>query len=321
MRYITIKNTSLNASNIALGTDTFGSLTDKNTSFELLDFYYNYGGNLIDTAECYANWLENGVHASETLIGNWLYERNLRNKILISTKGGHYQYGQPHRLTKNDIETDLNGSLKRLKTDYIDIYWLHRDATDAPAGEIMEILSETVKSGKVRYIGLSNWSNKRFSEALQYTEKHSLPQPVASQIQYSAAYPNPEKNEPDLILMNNEEYSFFKSSSMTVFAYASQAKGFFSKFLHGGIEALSKKAYSRYYNAETLKRFENLKALYPQKNCSINSLALAALINRNDFDTIPIIGCKSVDQLKDSLSASDIILTKSETDFIFNRKD
>lgn len=321
MRCIKLKNTALNASNISLGTDSLGSLVSKQLSYELLDFYYVAGGNLIDTAECYANWLENGTHASETLIGDWLHERKLRNKILISTKGGFYQYGQPHRLTKNDIENDLNGSLKRLKTDYIDIYWLHRDAVNAPVGEIMDILSEAVKSGKVRYVGLSNWSHKRVSEAVQYTEEHKLPQPIASQIQYSAAYPNPKKNEPDLVLMNNEEYNFFKAGSMTVFAYAAQAKGFFSKFLHGGVEALSKKAYDRYYNTETIKRFENLKALYSEKNCSINSLSLAALINNSDFDTIPIVGCKSIEQLKDSLSASDIILTKSEIDFIFNRKD
>lgn len=321
MKKINIKNTDLTVGNIAMGTDSIGSVIERKLSFELLDRYSYLGGNLIDTAECYAHWAEGGTHASETLIGEWMYDRGLRSKTVISTKGGFYLYGQAHRLTKADIEKDLDGSLKRLHTDYIDIYWLHRDAFEVSVGEVMEILADTVKSGKVRYIGVSNWTNKRLDEANRFAKEHNLPELIASQIQYSVAYPNVEKNEPDLVIMNDDEYNYFKNSSLTVFAFASQAKGFFPKFLKGGKEALSKKAFDRYYNSETVSRFENLKKIAEEKNCSINSIAVSALINNYDFDTVPIIGCKNINQLNDSLSASDIILSKEEVDFIFNRKD
>ena len=321
MKKINLKNTNLTVSNIAMGTDSIGSLIDRKLSFELLDRYSDFGGNLIDTAECYAHWADGGTHASEILIGEWMYDRGLRSKTVISTKGGFYLYGKPHRLTRADIEEDLDGSLRRLKTDYIDIYWLHRDALGVCVGEVMEILADAVKSGKVRYIGVSNWSNVRLHEANMYAKAHDLPELIASQIQYSAAYPNIYKNEPDLVIMNDDEYNYFKNSTLTVFAFASQAKGFFAKFLKGGKEALSKKAFDRYYNAETLSRFENLKKIADEKNCSINSIAVAALTNNYDFDTIPIIGCKNINQLDDSLSASDIILSEEEVNFIFNRKD
>lgn len=316
-----IKNTKLNAHPVAMGTDSLGSLIDKKLSFELLDRYKSVGGNLIDTAECYAQWVENGAHASENLIGEWLMARKNRSEIVLSTKGGHYSYGTPHRLNREDIEKDLDGSLMRLKTDYIDIYWLHRDASCVPVGGLMEILSDAVKSGKVRYIGVSNWSHSRLHEANLYAREHGLPELIASQIQYSAAQPNYEKNEPDLIIMNDEEYEYFKSSKLTVFAFAAQAKGFFAKFLSGGKEALSKKAFERYYNLETISRFERLKKLSEDKGCSINSIALSAIMNNYDFDTIPIIGCKNIKQLDDSLSAVNIKLSKEEIDFIFDRKD
>jgi aryl-alcohol dehydrogenase-like predicted oxidoreductase len=86
----------------------------------------------------YAEWIPDGKHASENTIGEWLKSRNNRKDIIISTKGGYYKVGTPHRLTESDIFSDLEGSLKRLKTDYTDIYWLHRDAPEVEAihGEV-----------------------------------------------------------------------------------------------------------------------------------------------------------------------------------------
>lgn len=314
-----LKNTDLKISNVIMGTDSIGSLIDDKTSAELLDLYCDMGGNVLDTAECYAFWAENGVHASEKFIGRWMSERKNRGKIVISTKGGHYLLGQPHRLSEKDIFCDLDGSLERLKTDYIDIYWLHRDAESLPVEGIMDTLEKAVKAGKVRYIGVSNWTYKRIDEANRYAEKMGYSKLIASQIQYSPAKPNVDQNEPDLVLMNDEEYEYFKNHDMSVFAFAAQAKGFFSKYNIGGEAALSPKAYSRYLNEETLKRYENIKKISKERNCTIGNIVIAAMVSNRDFDTFPIVGCKTVEQLKDSMGGSEIQLSEKEMDFIFNR--
>lgn len=316
MRNIKLKHTDLSVSNIAFGTDSIGSLIDKKLSFSMLDLYFNEGGNLIDTAEGYADWLPDGKHASEKTIGEWLSARKNRSDIVISTKGGMYRAGEKHRLTEKNIFSDLEGSLKRLNTDYIDIYWLHRDAKEVLVSEVMDILAKAVRQGKVRYIGVSNWTNSRLDEANKYAEENNLPKLFGSQIQYSPAVPNVEKNEPDLVLMNDREYDYFKNHDLTVFAFASQAKGFFSKFEKGGKEALSPKAYTRYFNDETIKRFERLKRIKEKLGCTMGNIVIATICNNYDFTAIPIIGCKNEEQLKDSLKGGDISLTREELDFI-----
>jgi len=314
-----LKNTDLEISKVIMGTDSIGSLIDDKTSEELLDLYCDLGGNVLDTAECYAFWAENGVHASEKFIGKWMSQRKNRNKIVISTKGGHYLYRQPHRLSEKDIFCDLEGSLERLKTDYIDIYWLHRDAESLPVEGIMDILAKAVKQGKVRYIGVSNWTHKRIDEANSYARKMGYPELIASQIQYSPALPNVDKNEPDLVLMNDSEYEYFKNHDMSVFAFAAQAKGFFSKYDKGGEAALSPKAYARYFNEETLKRYERMKKISGDRNCSIGNIVIAVMVSNRDFVTFPIIGCKTPAQLKDSMGGGEIVLSKEETDYIFDK--
>ncbi|MBQ4109592.1 MAG: aldo/keto reductase [Clostridia bacterium] len=317
MKKIDLKNTDLKVSSIALGTDSYGSIVDEKLSYEMLDFYVDKGGNLPDTAECYAHWAPNGTHASEKLLGKWMKERKNRSEIVISTKGGFYKVGERPRLEEKDIFDDLEGSLKRLNTDYIDIYWLHRDAPKMPVEDIMNTLTKAIKQGKVRYIGVSNWSCKRLDEANRYLKSIGEKELIASQIQYSPAKPNVEKNEPDLILMNDEEYEYFKNHNLTVFAFAAQAKGFFSKYEKGGKEALSPKAFDRYYNERTIEIFEKLKAASEKYNCTIGNAVIASLVNNRDFDTIPIIGCKNIAQLDDSLKGADINLTDEDMNFIF----
>lgn len=319
MKKINLKNTDLSVSNIVMGTDSLGSIVDEKLSYELLDFYTEAGGNILDTAECYAHWAENGVHASEKLIGKWMKERKCRNNTVISTKGGFYIFNTPHRLTQKDIFEDLDGSLRRLNTDYIDIYWLHRDAEEVSVEEIMDILTKAINQGKVRYIGVSNWTYERIDAANRYAEKAGCPKLFASQIQYSVAKPNVEKNEPDLVLMNDNEYEYFKNHDMTVFAFAAQAKGFFQKYHNGGEDALSVKAHDRYLNNETLKRYDNLVEISKEHNCTIGNAVIAALINNYDFATLPIIGSKNIPHLKEALGGGDIVLTKEEVDYVFNR--
>lgn len=320
MKSIKLKETELTVSTIVMGTDSLGSLIDDTLSCRLLDCYTDLGGNVIDTAECYAYWTDAGRRSSENLIGQWMNEKRNRHELILSTKGGFYLYQAPSRLSEREIFDDLEGSLRCLKTDYIDIYWLHRDDVTVPVEGIMETLAKTVQQGKVRYIGVSNWTWERIEQANSYAKQEGLPQLIASQIQFSPAHPNIEKNEPDLVLMNEREYEYFKNKNMAVFAFAAQAKGFFSKYKQGGVGALSQKAQARYYNEETLKRYKRIKKLSEIHQCSIGAMGVAAMIHIPDFTTLPIVGCKTEEQLKDSLGGGTISITRKELEYIFTGK-
>ena len=310
MIYKKINNTDLTVSAIALGTDVYGTDLSVKDSEELLDCYTSFGGNVIDTAKIYADWAEGEKSRSEKLIGSWLKKRGIRNEIIISTKGGHPELNTMNvsRLSKEELTEDLNASLKNLQTDYIDIYWLHRDDTKVPVSDIAETLNGFVKSGKVRYLGLSNWTAARIDEINRYCSKNGLAPIIASQIQYSIATPNYENNDPTLVIMNDTEYKYYKNEGLCVFAYASQAKGFFSKIHAGGIENLSEKARERYLNEKSLETYERLKILSEETNHTIGELVIASLTSNKDFLTIPIVGCKNTVQLKESIAGSEICL-------------
>ncbi len=308
MIYKILNNTDLKVSAVALGTDVYGSELDKVQSYALLDFFAENGGNLIDTALVYANWIPGEKSRSEKLIGEWMKERQNRHELVISTKGAHPEIMSVSRLLREDILGDIEQSLKHLKTDYVDIYWLHRDDENLPVEPIMDTLSEIVKSGKARYIGMSNWTYKRIDKANEYAQKNNLPLLMGSQIQYSAAIPNIENNDPTLVLMNDNEYDYFKKTKLNVFAYASQAKGFFSKLHSGGEENLSQKAKERYLNSESLKRYEIIKGIAEKTGHSVGEIAIGVIANNPNFTTIPIVGCKNINQLKESMAGSCITL-------------
>lgn len=315
MKYDILKGTNDKISRIVLGTDVYGSDLPSDIAVSLLDNYCELGGNVLDTASVYGGETE---HLSEKLIGRWLKEKKNRNKIFISTKGGHPRVKTMNisRLSKEEIESDMDTSLLNLGVDYVDIYWLHRDDVNLPVDGIMDTLFSLVKKGKTRYIGMSNWSCNRIDEANKYAEKCGMDKIISSQIQYSIARPVLENNDPTLILMNDYEYDYFKNHDLSVFAFASQAKGFFSKIASGGIEALSEKAKKRYLSDINIKIYENAKSIADKYGISMGETVISALTSNTDFQVFPIVGCKNIKQLKETMSGADFELSQAECDFI-----
>ncbi len=312
MKYKILNNTDLKVSALALGTDVYGTDLNEADSYALLDTFTEGGGNLIDTALVYANWVPGEKSRSEKLIGRWMKERKNRSEMIISTKGAHPDIMTVSRLSRAEILGDIEQSLKNLQTDYVDIYWLHRDDEKLPVGNIMETLGEIAASGKARYIGMSNWTYKRIDEANAYAKEHGLPLLMGSQIQYSAAIPNPKGNDPTLVLMNADEYDYFTHTKLNVFAYASQAKGFFSKLFAGGEENLSVKAKERYLNPQSLKRYEKIRQIAEKTGRSVGEIAIGVISNNPNFPTIPIVGCKNILQLKESMNGSCVELSADD---------
>ena len=221
---------------LTYGTANFETQDNDEFYFSLLDRYVELSGTCIDTARVYCEWLENGKDASESVVGRWMKSRGNRAKIILSTKGGHPDVNDmsKSRLDRDSLNYDLERSLECLQTDYIDIYFLHRDDDQIPVSEIMPVLAEFVQSGKVRFIGASNWTTARIEQANKWAEQHNTEPFRVSQINYSLAHSSTDTfGDPTLVCMNMWEYNWYRKHQMPVMAFSPQAKGFFARFAKG----------------------------------------------------------------------------------------
>ena len=325
MKYIKLHNTSLELSNICLGAGDFGTGTDEAQSFELLDAFTNAGGNFIDTANIYGKWAQVKKNHSEIVIGKWLKSRNAYKKIIVATKGGHYDLSTPgiSRLNKQDIQEDLDESLSALGLDCVDFYWLHRDDEKKPIGEIIDTMESFVKAGKIRYYGASNYKLNRMREAKEYSRKNNIQGFSAVSNQWSLATANPESrahSDPTLAWMTPEFYQWHKDTKMPAIPYSSTASGFFEKLFNANPHIKDGKLLTpydelkladhikkAYINEENLRIYEELLELRNKHNVSLYTLSVARLINQ-PFDVIPISSARNIKQLDGFLQASEILL-------------
>jgi len=288
------------------------SLTDAEF-FYLLDIFTDAGGNVIDTARVYSGG------KSEEAIGRWLKKTGKRGNIVLSSKGCHPQINDmsQRRLSKKDMEYDLNLSLKVLKTDCIDIYWLHRDDLSRTVDEIIDNINTFIKEGKIRMAGCSNWYADRIEKANNYAAQKGLCGFSSSQIQWSLAHTSEDIYQDfDIVIMDEKEYKYYINKSMPLFAYAPQAQGFFSKVAEGGLEALSEKTRKRFASEDNLKRLEGLTAFAENHSISLSAAALI-YITCNRLSAVPIIGSRTPLQLRESLEAADLIITAEEADQLY----
>ncbi|CAM5738831.1 hypothetical protein SALBM311S_02774 [Streptomyces alboniger] len=155
---------------LSLGGNVFGWTADEAASFAVLDAYTAAGGNFVDTADSYSAWVEgNSGGESETIIGKWVKARGNRSDVVIATKVS--QHPEYQGLSAANIKAAADASLRRLGTDYIDLYYTHFDKPDVPVEEIIGALDELVRAGKVRYIAASNISPERLEESLSHSER------------------------------------------------------------------------------------------------------------------------------------------------------
>lgn len=298
---------SLNASHLVLGTDKFGDELDIKESHKLLNLYTENGGNIIDTARSYSIWAGDFTAGqSERIIGAWL-KKVSRTDVYIATKCSHPESTKRMdipRLSEADITFDVEGSLKDLGTDYIDLLWLHRDDERVPVSGIMVALHKLVRQGKVLNIGASNWTAKRIKEANEFALDNNLTPFCASQIKWSLAKTASDINAVQATIeMDENEYSFYNQEKMPVFAFSSQAKGFFYK-MEQGIDAVSGKAKERYFSEKNIQKYKKIKSYCEKNNISIQNAIISSLLSNTDFDTFALIGPRSESQLLSTIDGA-----------------
>jgi aryl-alcohol dehydrogenase-like predicted oxidoreductase len=172
---------------LAFGGNVFGWTADEATSFKLLDAFVGAGFNLIDTADSYSRWIAgNKGGESETIIGNWLRQRpGARAKVIVATKVGSEMGPGESGLSKDYILKEVERSLQRLNTDYIDLYQSHRDDDKTPIDATLEAYGQLVRQGKVRVIGASNFTAARLEASLKSSAAHGLPRYESLQPEYN----------------------------------------------------------------------------------------------------------------------------------------
>ena len=298
----------MNLSKIGLGTGRFGTVVSEETSFEMLDLFYENGGNVIDTARNYYEWVENGRGKSEQTIGKWMAKRGVRDKVYISTKCGVRNEGKTFymNLSKENLLEECKQSLEALQTDYIDIYLLHRDEPDRLVEEIMETLQVVQEVGKVKTIGVCNWSADRVKKANIYALEHGLAPFKIVQTWWSiAAYTPNMWNDPTTTWMDMEMYNYLKENNLLGMAYTSQAKGFFQKAIRDGYENVDDFLKHRVATEENLQRLERIREYCEQKKVSPTAV-VNGYITDNDVEGLALVSCSKLEQLRDILEHGDV---------------
>jgi len=313
MKTIQIPGTDLQLSNLCFGPATFGALIDERASFEMLDYYVAQGGNCIDTAHVYCDWLHIGKSTSEKLLGRWMEARAMRNKVTIATKAGHYAFETPDvsRVTAEEVLVDIKESLAYLQTDCIDFLWLHRDNTGLPAGEILEFLNEYKKRGLIRWFGGSNWTATRLQEADTYARSHQIQGFSGVQNLWSVAHLGAPLGDASCVVAQDADITYYRASGLPLFAYTPQANGFFSKLAANGPDRLPSHAKNTYLNDTNLRKLDLMITLAEKYQCTINDIVLAYLTSQ-DFTCISVFNCSHFDQLKETMHHSALALTAEE---------
>ena len=289
---------------LAFGGNVFGWTADEATSFKLLDAFVAAGFNLIDTADAYSRWVPgNQGGESETIIGNWLRQRpGARAKVLIATKVGHEMGPGESGLSKAYILKSAERSLRRLNTDYIDLYQSHRDDDQTPIEETLEAYAQLVRQGKVRLIGASNFTAARFAASLKSSAAHGLPRYESLQPHYNLYTRN--KFEGELADLCGKE-------QIGVIPYYSLASGFLTgKYRSDADYGKSPRGHRMkdMLNARGRRILAALDQVGRETNATPAQVSLAWLLAHGV--TAPIASATSLEQLNELTRGATLELTR-----------
>lgn len=320
MKYVQIPGTDLKPASVVMG--SICSIEEPvDDAYRILDMYRDMGGNMLDSANVYGKFFPAGTNICDQHIGNWLKSRKCRSEFIVETKGGHPPVNDfsISRLKKEDIQSDIEESLAALQTDAIDLFFLHRDERNIPAGEIVEYLNEFKREGKIRYFAASNWTAGRILEAQKYAAEHGLEGFCANQTLWSMAEADMEKYPwGGCVNMNGEMFHMHEETGMMAFAYESQARGFFQKYHNRDKKEVPENLMQIYGQEMNIKRYHKALELAEKKGVSLSVIALSYLLS-TPFPSAALIGPHTAEQFADSIGAGDVRLTPEEFSFIHSK--
>ena len=293
----------LHVAPFCLGGNVFGWTADEEMSFRLLDAFVDAGCNFIDTADVYSKWAP-GHHGgeSETIIGDWLKRRGRRDDVIIATKVGSDMGGGKKGLSKAHIARAAEESLRRLGTDYIDLYQSHRDDEETPIEETLEAYGTLIKQGKVRAIGASNFTPERLTASLEASAKHGLPRYETLQPEYNLMVRDFERDLAPLCARHG----------LGVIPYFGLASGFLTGKYRSKADLKQSprgEDVEAYLTARGFKVLAALDAVAAKRDATPAQVALAWLMTKV---TAPIASATSLKQIADLVASARLKLTSDD---------
>ncbi|HEV2351188.1 MAG TPA: aldo/keto reductase [Terriglobia bacterium] len=303
-------NSGLEVSPLMLGGNVFGWTLDEPASFKLLDAFVDAGFNFIDTADVYPKWASGNVGGeSEAIIGNWFKRSGKRPQVILATKVGSEMSPDKKGLSQAYLVRAVEDSLKRLQTDYIDLYQSHRDDAETPQEETLETYAQLMQQGKVRAIGASNFTADRLAAALQVSKQHGGPRYESLQPHYNLYERSDyEANLERVCLENN----------LGVIPYYSLASGFLTG-KYRSEEDLKKsprgQGVKKYLNERGFRILAALDQVAKQYHSTPAAVSLAWLMARPGI-TAPIASATGPEQLQDLIAATPLRLDASSIELL-----
>ena len=309
--------TDLVVSAVCCGAGGFGSACKGADLDALLKVYRDAGGNFVDTAHCYAFWLPEGSGCSERALGDYL-RRNGKCDLVIGTKGGHPSAPGYRKtdawLAPGCVAADIDDSLGWLGLDALDFYWLHRDDTRVPVGEIVDMLNAEFRRGRIRWFGASNWHRDRLAAANAYAAAHGLQGFSASQPEWNLALKNglpAMESGPgagtEMRVMTALDRAWYRETKLPVVPYSATAGGYFA--------SRGERCQAAYASPVNRGRLERAVVLATEIGVTPGQIALAWLMNQ-EFPVLPIIGSLQAVHLQEDLAASGICLTPGQVQWL-----
>ena len=312
MKFIEISN-DVKLSEISLGAGALGSNDSavEERCFGIMDLYLELGGTTFDSARIY------GGGNCDVALGKWLDSRKVRDSVTLTTKGSHPDTSTMFisRLSREEIEGDLNTSLKAMGIECSDLHILHRDDVKKPVEEIVDALDMLVKSGKTKAVGASNWAATRIIQANKYAESTGKSPIVCSQAHFSLALTStPSTGDLTHVILNEPDVSWYKESQIALMAFSPQARGWFVARTEGREPSASP---LRYYDSlpENHRRLARIQKLSRETGYSIAAIA-TAYVRDSGLNASPLCAFSSKEQLKDSFGALNFKLTKEQVKFL-----
>lgn len=299
-------------SKIAMGTARFGSRIPTEKAFAMLDLFEENGGNVLDTARNYDEWAEDGRGKSEQCIGKWMEQKRNRKEMVVCTKGGVKRDTSGNRyfdLSCSNLLEEVKESLYSLRSDYIDIYLLHKDEKSRPVEEIVESMQKVCDVGNIPVIGVANWSYERLKQANDYAKLNGYKEFKIVQTWWALAeYTKEMWNDEHTTHMTQEMYIYMRENHILGMAYTAQCKGFFQKAIKNGLDKVDDFLKKRIVTSRNLEKL-NYLADFCRENKVEPTGVVNSYITDNQLHGIALVSCSNIEQLQEILNWSDYVLS------------
>ncbi len=304
MKKLKLGHTDIQVSALCLGTDSLGSKIDRQGSFQLMDLFHEAGGSFLDTANFYASWAPGCQGGeSESTIGQWMAERANRDDLVIASKLAFDYPGCAGGLSAAEIERECEKSLQRLGTDYIDLYYAHRDDWATPQEETMAAFDRLIRAGKVRALGASNLKAWRIAEANSISRAHNWAQYCAIEQRYTYFRPRHGADFGPQVCVNEDLKDYCRARKPTLVAY--------SVLLQGAYVREDRPIPAQYAGPDAQVRLQTLRAVAQDTGATLNRVIIAWM-RQSDPPVLPIIAGSRIEQLQETMAALDLVLSADQ---------